>query len=118
MKKYLVIFIVISTNFACSQIKEKPITEMSQDDLKKVFLLDVRTPEEFAQGHLDKALNINWFDTDFVLKAKKELPKNQVIYVYCKVGGRSAKASEKLAALGYHVVNLEGGFDAYQKSKQ
>ncbi len=118
MKKYIVLFILISMNFACSKIKEKPMTEVSQDEFKKVFLLDVRTPEEFSAGHINNALNINLFDADFITKAQAQLPRKQTIYVYCKVGGRSAKASEELAALGYTVVNLQGGFDAYVKPKQ
>ena len=46
-------------------------------------------------------------------KSSKQVDKDKTIYVYCKMGGRSAKAQEKLTALGFqHVINLEGGYDA------
>ena len=112
MKMLLLSFVLLLGNSACTQSKSKPITEVSQEELKNVMLVDVRTPEEFAQGHMDNALNINWFDADFAKQFEK-VEKNKTIYVYCKMGGRSAKAQEKLTALGFHhVVNLEGGYDA------
>lgn len=115
MMKYLLsFFLLIFINFGCSQIKEKAITEISQDELKTIFLLDVRTPEEFTAGHIANAININLFDEDFEKKSIQQLPKNKTIYVYCAVGARSAKATIKLAALGYTIINLKGGFDAYK----
>ncbi len=75
----------------------------------KPQVLDVRTPEEFASGHLDQAQNANWLNDDFVVKASK-YDKSKPIYVYCKIGGRSHKAAEKLVELGFsNVIELEGG---------
>ena len=54
----------------------------------------------------------------FKKQIEAAIPKDKKVYVYCKVGGRSAKATEKLSALGYKVTNLEGGYDAYIKSQQ
>jgi phage shock protein E len=118
MKYSVFLFFLAFINYGCSQIKSKSITEVSQDELKNVTLVDVRTPEEFNAGHLDDALNINWFDADFQKQVAQQVAKDKTIYVYCKVGGRSAKAADKLNALGYTVVNLEGGYDTYVKSKQ
>ncbi|ADV48057.1 rhodanese-like domain-containing protein [Cellulophaga sp. E16_2] len=116
--KYSVLFAFLAfLNYGCSQIKSKPITEVSQDELKNVTLLDVRTPDEFNAGHLNDALNINWFDADFQTQISEHVAKDKTVYVYCKVGGRSAKAADKLTALGYTVVNLEGGYDTYIKAK-
>lgn len=72
-------------------------------------LLDVRTPEEFAAEHIDNAANVNWNGDDFEGKANK-YDKTKPIFVYCKVGGRSAQAANKLAEMGFkEIYNLEGG---------
>lgn len=111
----LYLVFMFSFTFAYSQIQSKPITEFSQKELNNGILIDVRTPEEFQAGHLPSAININWFDADFAQQVEK-IHKDKTIYFYCKAGGRSLKASERLAALGYpHVVNLEGGYDTWSK---
>ncbi|WP_333666364.1 thioredoxin domain-containing protein [Flavobacterium sp.] len=72
-------------------------------------IVDVRTPEEYEGEHLDNAVNMDWFGDDFAKKVTA-LDKSKPIFVYCKVGGRSAKASNKLAALGFkEIYNLDGG---------
>ncbi len=74
-----------------------------------VQLVDVRTPQEYAEGHIDGALNINVQSADFRQMAEKELSKGSTILVYCRSGRRSMDAAEVLTKLGYHVVNLKGG---------
>jgi len=102
---------------ACAQITSKPITEVSRTELKSVVLVDVRTPEEYASGHLDNAMNVNWNDTDFADQFAA-ISKDKTIYVYCKKGGRSAKARKKLISLGFEdVVDLQGGYDAYKAKR-
>lgn len=72
-------------------------------------LLDVRTPEEFTAEHIDKAKNVNWNGNNFVAEAQK-LDKSKPVFVYCKIGGRSGQAANKLAELGFtEVYNLDGG---------
>jgi thioredoxin len=72
-------------------------------------ILDVRTPEEFASEHIPNAQNVNWLSTDFISKTAKYV-KTQPVFVYCKIGGRSHKAAEKLAELGFtQIIELEGG---------
>ena len=72
-------------------------------------LLDVRTPEEFAVEHLENATNVNWNGNDFETKASK-YDKTKPIFVYCKVGGRSAQAANKLSEMGFtEIYNLDGG---------
>jgi thioredoxin len=73
-------------------------------------ILDVRTPEEFASEHIENAKNINWLGNSFV-KDAENLDKTKPVFVYCKSGGRSAKATEKLQELGFtNIYELEGGF--------
>jgi thioredoxin len=79
------------------------------DDTPKAQILDVRTPEEYASEHIDNAINVNWLGDNFVSGAEK-FDKTKPVFVYCKSGGRSAKASAKLAELGFkNIYNLDGG---------
>lgn len=74
-----------------------------------VQLLDVRTPQEFAAGHIKSAININVQSDDFQLTAENKLLKRSTILVYCRSGRRSMKAADILSRIGYKVINLEGG---------
>lgn len=79
-------------------------------------LLDVRTPEEFKTEHLANAANINWNGDQFEAEAAK-YDKTKPIFVYCRVGGRSAKAADKLSQMGFkEVYNLEGGIIQWTES--
>lgn len=115
MKKYLIPLIFAFLLVACGQAqRDMPITEFAADTLKEgAVLVDVRTPEEYGEGHLEGALNIDWYSPDFAAQWEG-IDKDQTIYLYCKIGGRSAQAAQKLDSLGFrHVVNLTGGYDAY-----
>lgn len=74
-----------------------------------VQLVDVRTPQEYAEGHIDGALNINVQSDDFKELVLRELSKDSTVLVYCRSGRRSLDAAEILTSLGYKVVNLKGG---------
>ena len=112
MKKGLLTFVLILLCTQCTQKKEIHITDFSQNDAKNAILMDVRTPEEYDAGHLDQAININWYDANFQDQVY-ELDRKKTIYVYCKKGGRSAKAAQMLDSLGYKAVDLLGGYDAF-----
>jgi len=72
-------------------------------------LLDVRTPEEYSTEHIGNAINVNWNGADFDSQAST-YDKSKPIFVYCKVGGRSAQAAARLAELGFkEIYNLDGG---------
>lgn len=83
-----------------------------------VQLVDVRTPEEFAEGHIAGSRNINVFDKDFIDEAEKTLDKSKPVAVYCRSGKRSADAAQKLAENGFTVTNLEGGILAWKEKSQ
>ena len=73
-------------------------------------ILDVRTPEEFESEHIENAKNINWLGDSFIQDAVN-LDKTKPVFVYCKSGGRSAKAAAKLRELGFTTIyELDGGF--------
>lgn len=74
--------------------------------------IDVRTPSEYASGHLQQAVLIP-FDGIEAGIAQLQLPKDTPIYLYCAVGGRAEKAKQRLDALDYtNVTNVGGLADA------
>ena len=82
-----------------------------------VQVLDVRTKEEFATGHLAKAALIPWTDKNFTERAAKELDPRKPVLVYCQGGVRSAKAAAALVKLGFtDVRDLTGGILAWQQA--
>ncbi len=78
-----------------------------------VVLLDVRTAEEFKDGHIQNAINIDMKQDGFIDEAKSSLPADKTIAVYCRSGRRSANVAGMLVKEGYKVVNLEGGIMAW-----
>lgn len=82
---------------------------------KVVQLIDVRTPEEFAAGHIAHAKNINFMAEDFKKQIAK-LDKSKPVYVYCQAGGRSAKAAKIFLEAGFtEVHDLKGGYGAWKE---
>ena len=82
-------------------------------DLAEVQLIDVRTPEEFEEGHLSGARNLNYFDDNFDEQIV-QLDQNKPIYLYCKSGGRSGKTYKKLKDLGFfEVYDRKGGYSEW-----
>ena len=74
-----------------------------------VTVVDVRTPEEYAAGHLEGAVNMNVEGPDFSTQIAT-LDKNGTVAVYCHSGRRSAIAADQLASAGFtSIVNLKGG---------
>lgn len=90
---------------------EEAVTMMEEES--GYIILDVRTPEEFADGHIPNAVNI----PNEVIGTEEipELPdKEQLILVYCRSGNRSKQASEKLVNLGYTNIVEFGGIIDWQ----
>ena len=81
-----------------------------------VQLLDVRSAEEYAEGHLQGALNIDVQEPDFQAEVSNQLEKDKPIYVYCRSGRRSLLAGEMLAKDGYTVMDLDGGILGWEKA--
>lgn len=78
---------------------------------QQVFLLDVRTPGEYRQAHLDGA---HLIPIEQVNKRLAEIPRDRPVLVYCAVGSRSAQVYSYLARRGYpEVYNLDGGIYAW-----
>jgi len=77
------------------------------------YLLDVRSHTEFASAHLKGASELNWLDSTTFNNGAKLLDKSKTIYVYCRSGHRSNLAAHYLAANGFKVVEMKGGFVAW-----
>lgn len=79
-------------------------------------LVDVRTPEEFAKGHIAGAVNNDWLEDGFLDRAKT-IDKSKPVLLYCAAGGRSEEAVAAMKKAGYtNVVDLEGGFNGWKRS--
>ena len=89
--------------------------ELIMDTIPNGLLLDVRTDNEFAQGHLRGAQQIDFYRDDFA-HALEKLDKDQPVFIYCRSGNRSGKAAKQMKAMGFSAVyNLEGGIGAWSK---
>tara|TARA_B100001057_G_scaffold204249_1_gene204982 strand:+ start:167 stop:478 length:312 start_codon:yes stop_codon:yes gene_type:complete len=74
------------------------------------FVIDVRTDDEFKSGHLESAINIEWQD---IVSVASIIDKDDQIYLYCRSGNRSQKATNMLIDVGYkNVINLGSMKDA------
>ena len=81
---------------------------------KKVQLVDVRTPEEFNEGHIKGAVNICVTCDGFNSKVSS-LDKSKPVYVYCRSGHRSGNATKILSKIGFEEVHdMDGGILAWQ----
>ncbi len=84
---------------------------------EEVKLIDVRTPEEYNEGFIKGAINIDWNAGDFET-AMTQFDKDQKIFLYCRSGKRSGSAYDLLKKLGYkHLYNLGGGIIAWKAAQ-
>jgi rhodanese-related sulfurtransferase len=85
---------------------------------KKGILVDIRTPEEVAQGMIPGAKHIDFYSADFMTKIAA-LGKDKPIYMYCRSGGRSGQAISKLKAGGFtKVYHVQVGFQAWTSARK
>lgn len=80
----------------------------------QAVVIDVRTPQEYAEGHLNGAKNINWLDPKAFAAGVARLPKDKTYLLYCRSGHRSLEAAVKMQQEGYHVADMTGGILNYE----
>ena len=116
-----IIVVMLSTLFAsCSS--HQGIESVTADEFENalydghVQLLDVRSADEYSQGHIANAENIDVQQPDFIDKAKAKLDNTNPVYVYCRSGKRSMLAAQKLVKAGFKVVNLRDGIVGWENA--
>lgn len=112
--KSIVSILCLCIAFSCQSQSTVLLTADRADSLLKAMptiqVLDVRTPGEYANGHLNRATNIDVRDEAFLQKVK-QLDPNKPVLVYCLAGSRSAKAAGLMASAGFkNVYDMQGGF--------
>lgn len=109
MKKIIFLcFIAISCNSQTAQLTPDEF-DAKIKQTPSYIVLDVRTPEEYGNGHLDGATNIDFRNPNFTSNTKV-INKNKAVFVYCLSGGRSSAAAKVLADEGFkNVYELKGG---------
>lgn len=118
MKKISFLVLILTILVAVYSFKQQQPLLVSPTDFykqlnKNVVLIDVRTEAEFNNGHIENAVNIDYYNEHFTDELNK-INKDKKVMVYCKSGGRSAGAVTILEQNGfYNIVELDGGYLAW-----
>ena len=101
--------------WACAGNKKEAYKNLSSSQFEELIksenvqLVDVRTPEEYMEGHISGSLNINVKDENFASCIDDLLTNDKDVAVYCRSGKRSRTAAEILVKKGFKVYNLDKG---------
>jgi rhodanese-related sulfurtransferase len=117
----LLLFITTAVALSCKETTpEQDIKLVTPDEMKElsqmdgVQLVDVRTPEEFMEGHIKGFQNIDFMSDTFQEEIEK-LDKNKPVIVYCKSGNRSGKSCKIMQEKGFvKIYDLEGGIEKWK----
>ena len=119
MKKFLPLALLFS--FAAISYANEPeaaapvkIEKAEEQISKGAQIWDVRTQGEWDEGHLKGAKRVDVTEDGFLDKAKAALDPEKEVVVYCRSGGRSAKATKQLRDAGFKVHDLAGGITAWK----
>ena len=119
MKKFFMILSAIYCNLLGCTAQQQKFESLDADAFEQVIAdtavvrLDVRSVNEYASGHIAKAINIDVMKDDFRTKATSMLPKDKTIALYCRSGRRSKKAAGILVENGYKVIELSSGISGW-----
>ncbi len=140
MKRLLLVLLVIAVTLTLGCAKTSPeitaditpqpsqiIADITTDqaftliqenqDNPDFFIIDVRTQAEFEQGHIENAINIDYYSDTFQDELNN-LDKDKTYLVYCKVGGRSKDALAIMKELGFmEAYNMQGGIDQWKEDE-
>lgn len=117
MKRLFLILGLLLSMVACAQknISPQEFHEMITKD-PNLQVVDVRTPQEFAAGHIKGAKNVDFRSPDFEKNIAKAVKKRKTVLVYCRSGKRSLNAMNLMVKNGFKdVYNMEGGILAWEK---
>lgn len=114
------VFVLIMSFSSCTSSDNGEIIEITTDEMhsylkmEAVQLIDVRTPEEYDQGTIAEAQNIDFLSPTFDLEIEN-LDKDKPVLLFCQKGGRSAKCAKKMKDLGFKkIYDLTGGFSKWE----
>ena len=120
--KFVCALLVLLTFFNCKNNSSQGIELITAAEMKEISkiegiqLVDVRTPNEYNEGHLPNALNIDFLDKNFEINIQ-QLDKTKPVIVYCQRGSRSAKCASQLIANGFvKIYDLDHGFSKWKSS--
>ena len=119
MKKLFIFISAILCNLLGCTAQQQKFESLDAEAFEQVISdtsvvrLDVRSIDEYASGHIAKAINIDVMKDDFKTKATSLLPKDKTIAFYCRSGRRSKKAAGILVENGYKVVELNSGISGW-----
>ena len=119
MKKLFIFISAILCNLLGCTAQQQKFESLDAEAFEQVISdtsvvrLDVRSIDEYASGHIAKAINIDVMKDDFTTKATSLLPKDKTIALYCRSGRRSKKAAGILVENGYKVVELNSGISGW-----
>lgn len=122
-KIYLSLGLLILLTLSCAK-EQEGVNLVDSNGFEKQMeettsqIVDVRTPREFSEGHIANAVNMDVTSDDFESKIEA-LDKDKPVMVYCKAGGRSAKAAGILKDKGFkQVYDLDGGMIGWNEAKK
>ena len=119
MRKIFMIISAVLFNLLGCTAQQQNFESLDAEAFEKVISdtsvvrLDVRSIDEYASGHIAKAINIDVMKDDFKTKATSLLPKDKTIALYCRSGRRSKKAAGILVENGYKVIELNSGISGW-----
>ena len=119
MRKIFMIISAVLCNLLGCTAQQQNFESLDVEAFEKVISdtsvvrLDVRSFDEYARGHIAKAINIDVMKDDFTTKAPSLLPKDKTIALYCRSGRRSKKAAGILVENGYKVIELNSGISGW-----
>lgn len=125
MRRFSIIFILLfitTLAYGCTSQTEAPDQVLEDIGVQEAFelikrnqgnpdfiIVDIRTPEEFNEGHIENAVNIDFYSDTFKEDLDK-LDKNKAYFIYCRSGNRSGRAMPIMKELGFkEVYNLSVG---------
>ena len=117
MKRLFLLLGILFSMVACAQknISPQEFHDMITKD-PNLQVVDVRTPQEFAAGHIKGAQNVDFRSPDFEKNIAKAVKKRKTVLVYCRSGKRSLNAMNLMVKNGFKdVYNMEGGILAWEK---
>lgn len=119
MKKTILTILSILFSIIITHAQEtEQVKLLEANDFKKEItkdnsiLIDVRTAEEYDSGHINNAVNVDFYNQNAFIEYFKKIDKEKSVFLYCRSGGRSNEASKILIDLGFikNIYDLKGGY--------